>query len=101
MGCLFSHYYNQKNKMFNSNNNSLDDYASFIDNDTMELLIKKNDESIFIDNNQEINQYELNNLVINRLITLEKNIEELSKDIHHLNQSVEQKSDSYSQYDNN
>ena len=101
MGCLFSQYYNQKNKMFNSNNNSLDDYASFIDNDTMELLIKKNDESIFIDNNQEINQYELNNLVINRLITLEKNIEELSKDIHHLNQSVEQKSDSYSQYDNN
>ena len=100
MGCLFSHYYNQKSKMFN-NNNSLDDYASFIDNDTMELLIKKNDESIFIDNNQEINQYELNNLVINRLITLEKNIEELSKDIHHLNQSVEHKSDSYSQYDNN
>ena len=101
MGCLFSHYYNQKSKMFNSNKNSLDDYASFIDNDTMELLIKKNDESIFIDNNQEINQYELNNLVINRLITLEKNIEELSKDIHHLNQSVEHKSNSYSQYDNN
>ena len=101
MGCLFSHYYNQKRKMFNSNNNSLDDYASFIDNDTMELLIKKNDESIFIDNNQEINQYELNNLIINRLVTVEKNIEELSKDIHHLNQSVEHKSDSYSQYDNN
>ena len=99
MGCLFSHYYNTKSKMF-TNNNSVDDYASFIDNGTMELLIK-NDESIFIDNNQEINQYELNNLVINRLLTLEKNIEELSKDIHHLNQSIEHKSDSYSQYDNN
>lgn len=99
MGCLFSHYYSSKSNKFN-NNNSLDDYASFIDNGTMELLIK-NDESIFIDNNQEITQYELNNLVINRLVTLEQNIEELSKDIHHLNQSIEQKSDSYSQYDDN
>ena len=51
MGCLFSSYY--KNKMFG--NTSVDDYASFIDSGTMELLIK-NDESIFIDNNQEINQ---------------------------------------------
>jgi len=58
-------------------------------------------ELVMVDNNQEINQYELNNLIINRLVTVEKNIEELSKDIHHLNQSVEHKSDSYSQYDNN
>ena len=65
----------------------------------MELLIK-NDESIFEDNN-EINQYELNKLIVHRLITLENNIEELSKDIHHLNQSIENKSESYNQYDNN
>ena len=64
----------------------------------MELLIK-NDESIFDDNN-EINQYELNKLIVNRLITLENNIEELSKDVHHLNRSIENKSDSYNQYDN-
>ncbi len=88
MGCFFS-----------KSSTSDDDYASFINNDTMELLIK-NDESIFIDDNNGINQYELNKLVINRLITLENNIEELSKDIHHLNKSVEEKSDSYSQYNN-
>ena len=77
MGCLFSN--------LNSQSNSLDDYASFINNDT-ELLIK-NDESIF-DDNPEISQYELNKLVVHRLITLENNIEELSKDIHHLNESI-------------
>ena len=95
MGCLFSSF--TKNDMFR--NNSIDDYASFIDNDTMELLIK-NDESIFIENNQEVTQYELNNLLINRLITLEKNIEEVSKDIHHLNQNIENKSASYNEYNN-
>ena len=73
-------------------NNSIDDYASFIDSNTMELLIKKNEQTIFKDNNQEVTQYELNNLLINRLITLEKNIEEVSKDIHHLNQNIENKS---------
>lgn len=78
MGCLFSN--------LNSQSNSLDDYASFINNDTMELLIK-NDESIF-DDNPEISQYELNKLMVHRLITLENNIEELSKDIHHLNESI-------------
>jgi hypothetical protein len=88
MGCFFS-----------KSTKSDDDYASFINNDTMELLIK-NDESIFIDDNNGINQYELNKLVINRLITLENNIEELSKDIHHLNKSVEGNPDSYSQYNN-
>jgi len=96
MGCLFSSY--SKNSMFK--NNSIDDYASFIDSNTMELLIKKNEESIFIDNNQEVTQYELNNLLINRLITLEKNIEEVSKDIHHLNQNIENKSASYNEYNN-
>ena len=91
MGCLFSRpFFSER---------SVDDYASFINNDTMELLIK-NDESIFDDNN-EMNQYELNKLIVNRLITLENNIEELSKDIHHLNQSIENKSGSYNQYDNN
>ena len=58
MGCLFSSYYKNKNKNKMFGNTSVDDYASFIDSGTMELLIK-NDESIFIDNNQEINQYEL------------------------------------------
>ena len=52
----------------------------------MELLIK-NDESIF-DDNPEINQNELNKLLVHRLLTLENNIEELSKDIHHLNESI-------------
>ena len=80
MGCLFSI------PSYNSNSNSLDDYASFINNDTMELLIK-NDESIF-DDNPEISQYELNKLMVHRLLTLENNIEELSKDIHHLNESI-------------
>ena len=80
MGCLFSI------PSSNSNFNSLDDYASFINNDTMELLIK-NDESIF-DDNPEISQYELNKLMVHRLLTLENNIEELSKDIHHLNESI-------------
>lgn len=78
MGCLFS--------IPRSQSNSLDDYASFINNDTMELLIK-NDESIF-DDNPEISQYELNKLMVHRLLTLENNIEELSKDIHHLNESI-------------
>jgi len=90
MGCLFSTPFFYKK--------SVDDYASFINNDTMELLIK-NDESIFTDN-PDINQYELNKLIVNRLITLENNIEELSKDIHHLNQSIENKSGSYKEYDN-
>ena len=78
MGCLFS--------SLNPQSHSLDDYASFINNDTMELLIK-NDESIF-DDNPEISQYELNKLMVHRLLTLENNIEELSKDIHHLNESI-------------
>lgn len=82
MGCLFS----IPSSNSNSNSNSLDDYASFINNDTMELLIK-NDESIF-DDNPEISQYELNKLMVHRLLTLENNIEELSKDIHHLNESI-------------
>tara|TARA_A100000164_G_C21378431_1_gene527490 strand:+ start:277 stop:531 length:255 start_codon:yes stop_codon:yes gene_type:complete len=81
MGCLFSY------PAFKSK--SIDDYASFINNDTMELLLK-NDESIF-NENEEISQYELNKLVVNRLITLENNIEELSKDVHHLNESIENK----------
>ena len=70
-----------------SQSDSLDDYASFINNDTMELLIK-NDESIF-DDNPEISQYELNKLMVHRLLTLENNIEELLfLDIHHLNESI-------------
>ena len=67
MGCFFS----------KSSTSDDDDYASFINNDTR--TFNKNDESIFIDDNNGINQYELNKLVINRLITLENNIEELSE----------------------
>ena len=78
MGCLFS--------IPSSQSRSIDDYASFINNDTMELLIK-NEESIF-DDNPDINQSELNKLMVHRLLTLENNIEELSKDIHHLNQYI-------------
>ena len=54
------------------------------------LIKEENDESIF-NENEEISQYELNKLVVNRLITLENNIEELSKDVHHLNESIENK----------
>ncbi len=89
MGCLFSYpIFGRK---------SVDDYASFINSDTMELLIK-NDESLFTD--ADLNQFELNKLIVNRLITLENNIEELSKDIHHLNSSIKNKSESYNEYDN-
>jgi hypothetical protein len=83
MGCLFS--------IPSSQSRSIDDYASFINNDTMELLIK-NEESIF-DDNPDINQSELNKLMVHRLLTLENNIEELSKDIHHLNQYIKIKNE--------
>jgi hypothetical protein len=60
MGCLFSHEYEDEL------------YASLLEESSIEVSKKLP------------SQYEINKLIVKRLITLEENIVELSKDIHYL-----------------